>query len=286
MKQASGTARYGVIIERSVTSSSSSCRNLENRLLVASKGHITYSLCLANPFQESEMPLVFLSRKRYQLIIILVISLIGIFYFNLSPCLLVPCKEFSSCDDTQTLSSEPLIFIGGYPRSGTTLMRVLLDVHPDVRCGPETHILPLILYLYSFKIKTMYNRLRMANITDELVDSIFIKAISTLIHEAGPPAGRLCTKDPFIDLCLKQLLYLYPNAKFILMVRDGRAVTQSVLRWETCLTMCFKQDSLSLFEDSKSMNLKFDGLFIWHYPQIPCLRSLTLDMVEVKKADF
>ncbi|VDL59938.1 unnamed protein product [Hymenolepis diminuta] len=108
-------------------------------------------------------------------------------------------------------------------------MRVLLDVHPDVRCGPETHILPLILYLYSFKIKTMYNRLRMANITDELVDSIFIKAISTLIHEAGPPAGRLCTKDPFIDLCLKQLLHLYPNAKFILMVRDGRAVTQSVL---------------------------------------------------------
>ncbi|KAJ3642795.1 hypothetical protein Zmor_025549 [Zophobas morio] len=27
----------------------------------------------------------------------------------------------------------PLIFIGGVPRSGTTLMRAMLDAHPDVR---------------------------------------------------------------------------------------------------------------------------------------------------------
>lgn len=27
----------------------------------------------------------------------------------------------------------PLIFIGGFPRSGTTLMRAMLDAHPEVR---------------------------------------------------------------------------------------------------------------------------------------------------------
>lgn len=27
----------------------------------------------------------------------------------------------------------PLIFIGGVPRSGTTLMRAMMDAHPDVR---------------------------------------------------------------------------------------------------------------------------------------------------------
>lgn len=36
----------------------------------------------------------------------------------------------------------PLIFVGGMPRSGTTLIRVLLDAHPDVRCGEETRIIP------------------------------------------------------------------------------------------------------------------------------------------------
>ncbi len=41
----------------------------------------------------------------------------------------------------------PLIFIGGMPRSGTTLMRTMLDAHPQVRCGQETRVIPRILGL-------------------------------------------------------------------------------------------------------------------------------------------
>lgn len=41
----------------------------------------------------------------------------------------------------------PLIFIGGMPRSGTTLMRVMLDAHPEVRCGEETRVIPRLLGL-------------------------------------------------------------------------------------------------------------------------------------------
>ncbi len=33
------------------------------------------------------------------------------------------------------------IFILGCPRSGTTLLRLMLDSHPHISCGPETHFL-------------------------------------------------------------------------------------------------------------------------------------------------
>jgi hypothetical protein len=31
--------------------------------------------------------------------------------------------------------------IGGFIRSGTTLLRMLIDMHPDAYCGPESKIL-------------------------------------------------------------------------------------------------------------------------------------------------
>ena len=39
------------------------------------------------------------------------------------------------------------VWVGGVPRSGTTLMRVMLDTHPAVRCGTETRIIPRILQM-------------------------------------------------------------------------------------------------------------------------------------------
>ena len=39
---------------------------------------------------------------------------------------------------------KPPIFIIGCPRSGTTLLRVILDSHPNICCGPETHIVKIM----------------------------------------------------------------------------------------------------------------------------------------------
>ena len=41
--------------------------------------------------------------------------------------------------------TTPIVFIGGLPRSGTTLMRIMLDAHDDVRCGEETRVIPKML---------------------------------------------------------------------------------------------------------------------------------------------
>ena len=38
-----------------------------------------------------------------------------------------------------------LIFVGSEPWSSTTLTHVMLDAHPEVHCGEETHIIPRVL---------------------------------------------------------------------------------------------------------------------------------------------
>lgn len=38
-------------------------------------------------------------------------------------------------------TSPPPTFIVGSGRSGTTLLRLMLDAHPNISCGPETHFL-------------------------------------------------------------------------------------------------------------------------------------------------
>lgn len=65
---------------------------------------------------------------------------------------------------------SPLVFIGGFPRSGTTLLRVLVDAHPDIRCGEETRVIPRLLGQKSQWMKSHMEarRLKEAGITSEV----------------------------------------------------------------------------------------------------------------------
>lgn len=67
----------------------------------------------------------------------------------------------------------PLIFIGGFPRSGTTLMRVMLDAHGAVRCGEETRVIPRLLTMRASWSRSVKERTRLdeAGVTDMVLDS-------------------------------------------------------------------------------------------------------------------
>lgn len=125
----------------------------------------------------------------------------------------------------------PLIFIGGVPRSGTTLMRAMLDAHPDVRCGEETRIIPRILAMRQAWSRSGSEKLRLdeAGVTDQVMDSAVQAFLLEIIAKHGEPAKLLCNKDPFTLKSSVYLSKLFPNSKFLLMIRDGRASVHSMI---------------------------------------------------------
>ena len=128
-------------------------------------------------------------------------------------------------------SEKPIIFVGGVPRSGTTLMRVMFDSHPDISCGKETRIIPRIISIRkSWKNSKFENeRLNMAGMTDDIIDSAIGAFVYQVIAKHGQNAKHLCNKDPLVFQHLSYVKQIFPKAKFILMIRDGRAVAHSII---------------------------------------------------------
>ncbi|KAA0189742.1 Tyrosine sulfotransferase 1 [Fasciolopsis buskii] len=107
----------------------------------------------------------------------------------------------------------------------------MLDVHPMIRCGPETHILPrLLMQLKSFANEFNKQRLIKAGLYPRAYNEAFAAFVHTLIRLAGEDAPVLCNKDPLTLKYIDDLSEIIPTAKFILMVRDGRAVVNSIIR--------------------------------------------------------
>ncbi|XP_063700470.1 protein-tyrosine sulfotransferase [Culicoides brevitarsis] len=153
-------------------------------------------------------------------------------------------KFLSSCDKKPSYGASPfsrempLIFIGGVPRSGTTLMRAMLDAHPDVRCGQETRVIPRILQLRSHWMKSEKESLRLkeAGISPEVLNEAIAQFSLEIIVKHGEPAPRLCNKDPLTLKMGTYVMELFPNAKFLFMVRDGRGTVHSIISRKVTIT--------------------------------------------------
>ncbi len=94
-------------------------------------------------------------RNTFLLFILFIVILLTYYLFSSNNDFLKPqqetIKQFEVFQqrDYNSSSLKPIIFIGGMPRSGTTLMRAILDSHPLVRCGEETRVIPRILSMRS-----------------------------------------------------------------------------------------------------------------------------------------
>lgn len=153
---------------------------------------------------------------------------------------------------TPTPSARP-VFIGGCPRSGTTLLRTMLNSHPELAIPHETRIL-----VDGYRRRTQWGDLRdpenrrqvarwvverkvsryrqLTDDADELVErmvaaaptlgSVLSTGFRLYADRHGKP--RWGDKRPSIVLNLDAAFAMFPDAQYVNVVRDPRAVVASI----------------------------------------------------------
>ena len=68
-----------------------------------------------------------------------------------------------------------------------------------------------------------------AGLSDETLDQATRAFVAEIIINHGAPAKYLCNKDPLVLNYMQDIIRLFPKVRFILLVRDGRAVAYSIV---------------------------------------------------------
>jgi hypothetical protein len=123
-----------------------------------------------------------------------------------------------------------LIFVGGPPRSGTTLVQNILDSHPEILGGPEFLHLPGIVKLRRAIHKSIMCKYINIICTRDEVDSYLTSFVSNLfLRLADQNECKLYSeKTPENVLIFSELIELFPEAYFIQVIRDPRAIVSSL----------------------------------------------------------
>lgn len=146
-------------------------------------------------------------------------------------------------------SALQLVFVVGYPRSGTTLLATLLDRHSHIAATPETHFFNKVIpakaesndlhdakkSIDHFLASTRVADLGLtANDFSALLEQrectwrdIFSRALS--IYGEQRAATIVVEKTPFHMAKVGQILEWYPDAKIIHITRDGRDSVMSLI---------------------------------------------------------
>jgi hypothetical protein len=143
------------------------------------------------------------------------------------------------------------VFVGGCDRSGTTLLGAILGAHPECACVPESQfVLDLLreraqadppldmprtfeLIRDNFRFRLWGLQVEWDDEVERLVGSSYAKLVEWLARryaEEHGKAGATIWVDhtPSNTKYAATLLEMFPEAKFLHIVRDGRAVSASI----------------------------------------------------------
>jgi hypothetical protein len=153
---------------------------------------------------------------------------------------------------------NPCVFVVGCPRSGTTLLQRMLDAHPLLAVANDTHFIVHAVdavapawrenpRLLSAEVERLvewsrsYRRFRRLGLDAAAVDRAahgahdFAAFVSRLYDELARAKGKPLAGDktPGYVRHLPLLDALFPHARVVHLVRDGRDVALSALAWAT-----------------------------------------------------
>lgn len=115
---------------------------------------------------------------------------------------------------------QPLAFLGGHPRSGTTLLEQVLDAHPKVAALDEPTAFLNVLQP-EFRKSSQF--------TPERLNTLRRLYLKALLEEAGASATAklLLDKNPSPTARLPVWLRVFPELKVLIALRDPRDVVLS-----------------------------------------------------------
>ena len=147
---------------------------------------------------------------------------------------------------TKAGAEAPFPFVVGMNRSGTTLLRMMLDAHPELTIPPETHFVPDLIRAVR-RDGTPEAALAAMKAHREWEDFSFAdaEALAWLRAADGDPGEavrgfyrayaarqgkpRWGEKTPRYVVKMRQIQRALPEARFVHVIRDGRDVALSVL---------------------------------------------------------
>ncbi|MEO8092275.1 MAG: sulfotransferase [bacterium] len=139
----------------------------------------------------------------------------------------------------------PAPFVVGVGRSGTTMLRLMLDAHPEMAVPPETHFLPDVIRACDrgaspervVEILQRSRRWGDMGIGDSEIRCRFAslerwdatQACRAIYQAYAEPKGksRWGDKTPKYSLVMAEIEDALPEARFIHLIRDARAVALS-----------------------------------------------------------
>jgi hypothetical protein len=144
----------------------------------------------------------------------------------------------------------PAPFVVGATRSGTTLLRLMLDAHPEIAIPSETHFIPDLIKAREkhgaspermLEMLTAHRRWGDFHIDPEelaerwaalpeLTGPAAVRAFFKLYGEKQGNPERWGDKTPGYVKRMREIQEYLPEARFIHLIRDGRDVALSILK--------------------------------------------------------